>query len=63
MKNGIKLLSPRELSEKSGINTQTLYYLVRTHSLPHYRIGKKILISEEDFRNFLGQHRQEASQQ
>lgn len=60
MKTMIKFLSPKQLSELSGIPIQTIYYLIRTHALPHYRIGKKLLISDVDFFAFLELHREES---
>lgn len=60
MKIKTKFLSPKQLSELSGIPVQTLYFLIRTHALSHYRIGKKLLISEAEFFEFLEQHREES---
>jgi excisionase family DNA binding protein len=54
--------SPRQIAEISGVDLQSIYYFVRSHRLPHYRIGKKILISENDWLDFMNKHRQEPTE-
>lgn len=61
MKNRDKKLSPKELSTIYGINLATIYYWIRFKMIAHYRIQKKILISQSEFENFLENHRVEVN--
>jgi excisionase family DNA binding protein len=53
------MLTVREMATRLSLSVTKAYELLRSGSLPHYRIGGAIRISEADFAAFLTSCRQE----
>jgi len=50
----LKLLSVKELSERTGLSIWTIYELVERKRIPHLRLGsRKIYFMEEDIYRWL----------
>ncbi len=47
------LFSPKDLQYFMGISKQTAYNLINSHGFPVLRLGKKILIPKEDYKEWL----------
>lgn len=48
-KNSADYFTVKELSVYSRIGVKTLYQEIQEKNLPHVRIGKRVIISKEDF--------------
>jgi excisionase family DNA binding protein len=43
-----------EVCHRTGISKDSAYALIRTGELPARRLGKRLLVTEQDLRRFLG---------
>lgn len=55
-----RLLSVRQLAERTGVPGGTWYELVARGELPAYRLGRAVKIGEEDAARYLDARRLEA---
>lgn len=44
------MMSVKEFADYMGISCMTVYGLVRQNEIPHYRVGKRILLNPADFK-------------
>lgn len=56
-----KLLTIKKISDVYGINCSLLYHWIRYKKFNFYKIDKKILIRESDFKDFLESYKIDAS--
>ena len=58
-----RYLSLAELSALSGLSLRTLraHLAAPEHSLPCYRVGRRVLVKVDEFHAWMTQHRQRAS--
>ena len=54
-----RLLTVKKLSEERGINPSTIWWWVRERKFPVVRVGRKVLIPEHAFDNFIKIHTEE----
>ena len=55
-------LSVEEAAPILGISVFMVRALIRRRELPHYRVGRRIVLDPDDLERFLRQHRVEARQ-
>ncbi len=60
MKNTERLLTVKKLSEEREINPSTIWWWVRERHFDVIRVGRKVLIPESAFDQFIERHREEA---
>jgi len=51
------LIPVMEVSHWLGIPAFTLYSWAQAHRIPHYKIGKRVLFSKDELKNWLSEHR------
>jgi len=51
-----KYLSPKQASEKFGINVSSFYWWINQKMIIFTKVGKKVLIPEEELNIFLRKH-------
>jgi excisionase family DNA binding protein len=50
------MLTVKIAAERISVSVQTVYRLIETGELPHYRVGNAIRIAEHHIRDFLAAH-------
>lgn len=61
MSSGLpRVLSPRELSEETGIPRSTWYTAIANGDVPVYRLGSSVWVALEDAKKFLESRREVA---
>ena len=58
-----ELLTTTELKNRTGINEATWRHWFRIGLLPSVKMGKRVLITEKDFQDFITENRQPAKNQ
>jgi len=53
-----RLLVPEDVAERLGLEKRGVYDLVQRREIGHYRLGRRIRISEEQLRAFLAEREQ-----
>ncbi|WP_368077363.1 helix-turn-helix domain-containing protein [uncultured Duncaniella sp.] len=53
MLNGRRFLTVRQVSERLHISRRTIFDMIDNGTVPHYKIGGKLLIAEQDLENLL----------
>lgn len=53
MLNGRRFLTVRQVSERLHISRRTIFDMIDKGTVPHYKIGGKLLIAEQDLENLL----------
>lgn len=48
-----KILTPKQLSEYLGCSLNTAYELCRKRDFPSFKVGRKIMISEEELQKWI----------
>lgn len=48
-----KILTPKQLSEYLGCSLNTAYELCRRRDFPSFKVGRKIMISEEELKKWI----------
>jgi excisionase family DNA binding protein len=49
----LKLLTPKDVAEVLRLSMQTVYELLKTGQLPHYKVGRSYRVSEEQLADYL----------
>lgn len=53
MLNGRRFLTVKQVSERLSISRRTIFDMIEKETIPHYKIGGKLLIAEIDLENLL----------
>lgn len=48
-----ELLSANQIATMLGKSSNSVYYLIKAHSIPHYRIGNRMYVAKTDFQAWL----------
>ncbi len=59
-RQAIRLLGLEALEERSGVSRHTWRQWVRQRRLPSVRLGRRLLVSTEDYERFIAANRVEA---
>jgi excisionase family DNA binding protein len=55
------LMSVKEASAWLSMPAFTLYSWAQSRKIPHFKIGKRVMFSEQDLRRWLDEHRKEVA--
>jgi excisionase family DNA binding protein len=51
------LIPVKQAATWLGISSFTLYSWAQSHRVPHYKIGKRVMFSKDDLKQWIEQHR------
>ncbi len=51
------LIPVKEAATWLGISAFTLYSWAQSHRIPHYKIGKRVMFSKDDLKQWIENHR------
>lgn len=47
-----ELLTPKDVAERLDVRTETVYRVIRSGRLAHFRFGRQLRISEQQLRDY-----------